>query len=208
MNRSTADHPTNDPAPKHQDQTDKDSVSSWDFIPEPHNWTASIHGPPPGHIDRAAWEQSQPSRNSAPVQIPGPALNPITAISQLVLNPSAAVFVPHSTTPATIAQKKLTFRALVDKLLNPPHRPNDRDGFVTIEWPFVIQTIQEPQFKDWADDIPYQQSISRRELVAGSDLDKFGAQFGMPEEYLQWLRGKSHNKNILSIPRVRLQGGN
>ncbi|KAF2652530.1 hypothetical protein K491DRAFT_681253 [Lophiostoma macrostomum CBS 122681] len=208
MSYPTTNRPANDVVSEQQDQSDTRSVDSFDFIPEPHNWAASINGPPIGHPDYAAWHQSQQSGNTAPPQTAGHVLNSAAAVVQPVLNPSAISFVPHVVVPSTAAQKEATFRALVDKLLHPPHRPNDRDGFVTIEWPFVIQTIQEPQFKDWADDIPYKQNISRRELVSGSDLDVLGARFGMPEEYLQWLRGNSHNKNILSIPRARLHGGN
>ena len=119
------------------------------------------------------------------------------------LNPTAASFVPVPVAPPPPPPTQVQlFQQLVDALLNAPRRPSDRDGWVTIEWPFVLRTVQSAAFQQWAGDFP--NVDNHRVLRPSSDLDLYGAQFGMPPEYLNWLLA---GDNILSIRWDRLQQG-
>ncbi|KAF2280774.1 uncharacterized protein EI97DRAFT_438221 [Westerdykella ornata] len=179
---------------------DAESVSSYDFIPSPHNRVATLNGPPRWHEDFTNRSQqagmTQAGFHASQLATPPSADMQTT----LAFNPNAPYFQP--TTPTT-TQPRLDdwievqrVQALVSALINAPGIATDPKDRVTVDLSYV-HSVLPSGYMIW------DSRLHRTVLRADTDLARRGEELGLAPRYLAWLRGLDSSVNIY----VMIRGG-
>ncbi|KAH7131897.1 hypothetical protein B0J11DRAFT_576849 [Dendryphion nanum] len=190
------------------DDSDNNSIASWDVIPSPHHRISSINGPPRWHEEHRNFQGHEFESGWYLAEIPQIPHLDISDGRHHRLDPKAIEFVPapntkDRTNPPEILRISQGTVDIVEALLNPPAYTFRQRCMATIQLPWVRKVVGQNLVFDSTP------GVNRQVLSKFSPLRTYGLALGLPVEFYRWLGGIEEQARIneFKIPIKRLEQG-